>query len=395
MAAKINGDGKKIGEPVELDTTYINFFSDNKIYSTISSEDKQKIMVYKIQKKNDKFNFTTALFNYDLTLVHRSRFEFPYEERKDIYSDFFIDNEGTFVFTKSEKLGSRDLVSKLSFIIKQPLSDKLEENEIQLKDHYLDEVKLKIDNINKRYLLNSFYYNQKRGNIEGLFTLIWDKKTNRQFVQNTAEFSDSLKQYAKAQGSIRLAFNDYFIRNVILKKDGGFILAAEDFTTQSRGNAWNRMDYLSGYPYLSASDYYLYSPSSYWYYYRPRNFNTSQTRYYYNNIAVMDVDKDGKLVWSNIIHKEQYDDESDNLLSYQIMNAGGELHFLFNELQRRNQLIADQSITPDGKLIRNPTLKSLDKGYEFMPRFAKQVSAKQMIVPCNYRNYICFAKIEY
>ncbi len=77
------------------------------------------------------------------------------------------------------------------------------------------------------------------------------------------------------------------------------------------------------------------------------------------------------------------------------MNTGDELHFLFNELERRNQLIADQSITWDGKLKRNPTLKSLDKGYEFMPKYAKQVSAKQIIVPCTMRNYICFAKIDY
>ena len=168
---------------------------------------------------------------------------------------------------------------------------------------------------------------------------------------------------------------------------------AEEFNSQSRANPWNRLDYLYN-PYMSSYDYYLNSRSSYWYYSRPRN-STSLMRYYYNNIAVIDVDKDGKLVWTNVVHKEQYDDGDDNFLSYQIMNAGGDLHFLFNELERRNQLISDQSIGPDGKLTRNPTLKSLDKGYQFMPRFAKQVSAKQIIVPCMYRNYICFAKIDY
>ena len=48
----------------------------------------------------------------------------------------------------------------------------------------------------------------------------------------------------------------------------------------------------------------------------------------------------------------------------------------------------------DGQITRNPTLKNLDKGYEFMPKYGKQVSASQMIVPCLYRNIICFAKIE-
>ncbi len=109
----------------------------------------------------------------------------------------------------------------------------------------------------------------------------------------------------------------------------------------------------------------------------------------------MDIDKNGKLVWSNILHKSQFDDETDNFLSYQIMNEGDELHFLFNELERRNQLIADQSVTSDGTIKRNPTLKSLDKGYQFMPRFAKQVSARQIIIPCTIRNSVCFAKIDY
>jgi len=395
MAGKIDGNGKQIGEPVELDTTYISVFADNKIYSTINSEDKQKIMVYKIQKKNEKFNFTTVLFNSKLDLLHRSRFTMPYEERRDVFGDFFVDNEGNFVFTRSNKGGSRELINKVFLVTKAPMSDEFNEHDITLGNHYLDEVKIKIDNVNNRYLINSFFYKQKRGNIEGMFTAAWDKQQNKQVAETAVEFSDSLRQEAKTDGSLRLAFNDFFIRNVILKRDGGFILTGEDYYTQSRSNPWNRFDYLYGYPYFTSYDYYMYSNSGYWY--RPRSFYSSggQTRFYYNNIMVLNFDKDGHLAWSNIVHKDQYDDDNDHFLSYQVMNAGGELHFLFNQLERRNQLIDDQSITPDGRLTRNPTLKSLDRGFQFMPRYAKQVSAKQIIVPCTYRSYICFAKIDY
>lgn len=394
MGIKLDGNAKVVNEPIILDTTHISIFADNKIYSMVNSEDRQKIMIYKIQKKNEKFNFTTLLFNSQLQLQHTSHMQEPYEERKDVYSDFFVDNEGTFVFAKSIKEGNRDLVSKLFLITKEPISDNFNKVELQLNKSYLDEVSIKIDNVNKRFLLNSFYYSQKRGDIEGLYSAVWDKQTNKLLLQNMLQFTDPMKRDAKKDGSLRMAFDDYFIKNIILKKDGGYILAAEDFSSQSRGNPWNRMDYLYGYPYMSSYDYYLYSRSPYWYYRGNNSFN-SQTRYYYNNIMIMNIDKDGKLVWTNVIRKEQFDDGDDNFLSYQIMNAGGELHFLFNELERRNQLIADQSVDADGKITRNPTLKSLDKGYEFMPKYAKQVSAKQIIVPCIYRNYICFAKIDY
>lgn len=93
--------------------------------------------------------------------------------------------------------------------------------------------------------------------------------------------------------------------------------------------------------------------------------------------------------------KEQYDDETDDRLSFQIMNTGGQLHFLFNQLEKRYLILNDYSIAPDGTITRNPTLKNLDRGYEFLPKYAKQVTARQMIVPCLYRNYICFAKIDY
>ena len=48
------------------------------------------------------------------------------------------------------------------------------------------------------------------------------------------------------------------------------------------------------------------------------------------------------------------------------MTMSGEIHFLFNN-DRKNQIITDQSILPDGSNKRNPTLKSQERGYEFMP----------------------------
>lgn len=394
VGVKIDADGKKMGEPVQLDTTAISIFADNKIYSTVASEDKQRIMIYKIQKKYDKFNFTTLLFNAQFELLHKTHTSLPYDDRKDAYTDFHLDNDGNFVFCKGLKGGARELTQKVTLVTKTPQSDDFVFNEINLSDHLLDEVKIKIDNINKRYLLNSFFYTQKHGNIQGLYIAVWDRGLNKQIIQNVINFSDTLKLEAKTDGPSKLAFNDFFIRNVILRKDGGFILTGEDYYTQSRGVPWNRFDYLYGYPYLNSYDYYN-SPSGY--FYRPRSFygNGSQTRYFYDNIVILSIDKDGRLVWSNVVHKTQFDDENDNYLSFQLMATGGELHFLFNELQRQNELLIDQSITPDGTLTRNPTLKSLDKGYQFLPRFAKQVSARQIIVPCTYRNYICFAKIDF
>src|SRR5690349_2482814 len=48
MAAKMDADAKIIGEPQTVDTTQINFLANNKVYSYVVSENKQKIGFVKI-----------------------------------------------------------------------------------------------------------------------------------------------------------------------------------------------------------------------------------------------------------------------------------------------------------------------------------------------------------
>ena len=393
MAVKFDSKGHQVGEPKLLDTTSIGFFSENKIYNTVFSEDKQKIVVYKIQKRNEKFHYTTLLFNSNLELQRKSRMVVAYDDRRNYMSDFFVDNEGNFVFASGLKIGSRDYINKLTLITKPANADSFAFHEMNIGKLLLDEIKLKVDNINKRYLINSFYYPGRRTDIEGLYSALWDTKTNRQTVMSEQLLSDTARREAKTEGSLKMAFNNFFIKDVILKRDGGYLLVGEDYYTQSRSNQWNRMDYLYGSPY-SVYDYYqpgYYNP------YRYRNMYNSnnQNRYYYDNLLVLSLNKDGVTEWSRVIHKTQFDDESDKFLSFYLFNAAGDLHFLYNEMDRRNKILNDQSLEPNGNITRNPTLKSLDRGYDFMPVYAKQVGARQLIVPCDYRNFICFAKIEY
>lgn len=392
-AVKIDGMGKKASEVIQLDTSHISFTANNKIYSSVSSEDKSQIMIFKINSRNkSRFLITTLLFNDALTLQKRSSLVMPMEERDDYLDEFAVDNDGDFVFAKYNR-GNNDAIERTFLIWKQAQADSFVTTEIALGKILLDEPHLKIDNVNKRYFLTSFYYKQKRGNIEGFYFYVWDKASRTPAMENTLVLGEELRKEAKGDANMKMAFNDYFIRNVIIKKDGGFIIGSEAYYTTSRGGNWNRWNYMYGSPFNSY-DYFSSSPLYNSWYWRNRNSNQSN-RHHADNITILSFDKTGKLEWNNVIHKEQFDDESGDYVSYQLMNTGGQLHFVFNQLEKRQQLLNDYTVTAEGKLNRNPTLKNLDKGYEFLPKFGKQVSARQIIVPCYYRNYVCFAKIEF
>ena len=259
----------------------------------------------------------------------------------------------------------------------------------------MDEIHTKVDNVNKRYFLTSFYYKQKRGNVDGFYFYVWDKQSRSAVMQNTVALSEELRREAKGDANSKMAFNDYFIRNVIVKKDGGFIINTEAYYTTSRLGNWNRFNYLYGMPYNSYDYYTTYSPMYSTWWWRSRYDNNQSVRHHADNVTILSFDKNGLLQWSNVIHKEQFDDEGDDRISYQMANTGGQLHYIFNMDEKRTLLLNDFTLSPDGQINHNPTLKNLDKGYEFLPKYGKQVSSYQVIIPCFYRNYICFAKIEF
>jgi hypothetical protein len=395
VASKIDGNGKKVGEVIQLDTTHIGFAASNRIYTVLTSEDKSKIIVFKINSKDRRrYYMTTILMNDRLEVQKKSRLTIAMEERDDYLSDFHLDNDGDLVFCKFSR-NNNDNINKASITVKYAQSDSLMMKDLSIEKTWLDEIHIKVDNFNKRYFLTSFYYKERKGNIDGFYFYVWDKATARPVIENTSIFGDEFRKDARGDATAKMAFNDYFIRNIITRKDGGFIIASESYYTTSRFNSWNRWDYLYGSPYNSSFNNYYYSPYYNNYLWGSRTGSNQAVRYHADNIAVLSFSPAGQLEWNNVIGKTQFDDESDDLISYQVMNTGGQLHFLFNQQERRNNLLSDYSVAPGGELTRSPTLKNLDKGYEFLPKYGKQVSARQMIIPCQYRNFICFAKIDF
>jgi hypothetical protein len=396
VAAKLDGMGKKVGDIKELDTTHIGFAANNKIYTVLSNEDKSRICIFKINTRNKSlYQLTTCLMNDKLELIKRTILQIPMDDRNEFLTDFQLDNDGDLVFAKFYR-NSNDNISSANMMIKYALADSILRKELYIEKTLLDEIHIKIDNPNKKYFLVSYYFKERRGNIDGLYFYVWDKSLRQPSLETTSSFSEELRKEARGDAGVKAAFNDFFIRNIISRRDGGFIIGGESYYTTSRFNNWSRWDYLYGSSYMNSynnNNYYSPYYNNYWG--GSRTNSNQAVRYHADNIAVISFNNKGEQEWNNVMGKSQFDDESDDFVSYQLMNTGEQLHFLFNLQERRNNLLTDFSITSGGELTRNPTLKNLDKGYEFMPKYGKQVSARQMIIPCQYRNFICFAKIEY
>jgi hypothetical protein len=401
MAVKLDVNGKKVGEPIQLDTTDSREVQNNKIYSFVQSADKQKIQFFKINTSNDKVhNITTILFDKNLSLIHKAAEAVSMRERNSFLTAFEVDNKGTFAFIKAVGTSGNDNIAQVILITKEAQSTVFNYHNITKQDNiYLDEMKLKANNSNNAYIITSFYSNKRRGDVQGIFVSIWDNHSNAEKLSSMVVFDNELRNDARGDASIKGAFNDFFIKDIITKKDGGFLLTSQCEYTTSRGNSssLNRWDYLNNVSNFGGGNYYSFGGGNYNSAYPWSRYSSSYniTRYYADNIAIISLDSSAKMQWSNIIRKSQFDESSDAFVGYGMFNAGNQLKFLFNLLEKNQQLLNEHSITPDGQIIRSTTLKGLDKGYDFMPRNAKQVGAKQIIVPCMLRSFLCFAKIDY
>jgi hypothetical protein len=184
-AAKIDGNGNKIGDLIELDTTQVNFGSDNKIYSVLTSEDKSKIMVFKINSKNKKLYFiTTMLMDDKLNLLKKSRLSIAMDDRDDYLNEFQLDNDGDLIFTRFDRVNNEN-IGNASLMIKYAQADSFLVKNLDTEKKYLDEIRIKPDNYNKRYIITSFFYKQRRGNVDGFYFYIWDKQNGQPIIEDT------------------------------------------------------------------------------------------------------------------------------------------------------------------------------------------------------------------
>ncbi|RAJ04224.1 hypothetical protein LX64_03103 [Chitinophaga skermanii] len=396
FAATFNSEGQFDNAPVMIDSTRVGYSTkENKVYSVQVSEDKSKIMVYKInQDKEDNNVFYTFLYDHNLNLINNSRLGIAMHKRLSL-NNFNLTNDGNFIFTQLERTQNRDYTVRGAVVIKKPKVDSFEVVMLNTNTSLLDDLRLKVNNSNSQVTLVAFYYKQKKGNVEGLYIGKFDYTTAQVQYERLMAFGQDLKSNAKGEASTSTAFNDYFIRQIVNTNDGGFLITAESYYTTSRYQPWNRWNYMYG----GGGGYYpgFYNPYGFGgRYYNPYYWNDSQgNRYHYDNIVILSVDGEGSPVWSNVIRKSQYDDNADLYLSYMMVNVGSELRFLYNDLERRSYVLTDNSISPDGKLNRLPLLRNLDKGFSWMPQYGKQIGARSVLIPVVYRNYICFAKIDF
>lgn len=414
MAAMVEPNGRVLQQVQLLDSTTISYKAGSKIYNTIASADGNRIMLFKINRKDrNLYQFTTMLYDKNMALLHQNIFTLPMQQAGYRISSYQLTNDGKLIFVKYNRLTNSGNITD-AVLIEKPANN-ADINTYTIGNTggtlFLDDIKLQVDEDMRRYITASLYSNSSKGNIIGMYVAAISMQNGQKVFENMSAFDNSFRKRAKSGGSLQSVFDDFFINNIVSHRNGGFTISAEALSSNG-DNSWSRWGYGSGIwgggPWYGGwgwswgywSPHRFYSPyfyHSYWWggpWAGWGNSYSSWKRYNAGNILVISFDTDGNKQWDNVIVKRQSDTETDGRISYQVVTNEGNMHFLINN-EGKISTLENITIQQNGTMQAANAIEAKDKYTDFMPRYGRQVSPDELIIPYRHKNNISFAKVTW
>jgi hypothetical protein len=339
-------------------------------YQKISSEKRNYHLLY-ISYRDEGYQVVKAVVVAHHTLQYTT-FEYKLSAKELTISDLgAISNQGHAMLLAHDypsNRGTFDMVQCI-YLTKDA---QIKEEKVDIEKHIVSEIKLKVDeSTNTLYIAGIFAegrYNQPKG----LFFIQTGIEPGK---EKSSHFLPMAIQGTNQDNSIR----EIKIRHLYVKKDGGIELVAEKYSQNIR-------NIQSVSPMVTMG---MFSTL-------PDNSRQVQ-EFYYDEIFVFNIRRDGSLDWSQIILKEQMSNDDNGIFSsFGVMQHRLGRAYIFNELQTKSDRLMAGFLSYKGEFTMKElqTNESIDD-WSLMPRSALQISASEIIMPCLSKNHLSFLKIAF
>lgn len=373
-AALLDDRGRIKKDPVPVDTVKSSFFSYNRNYFLYSvSENKEDIAVYATNENGNEIRLKCTWLDMGLNITAKHTATYK-TDNNAAHGEGIVNNDGTFFLPVYTPVGSKGFADQLFILALSKGQNEFVAKEFPLMDKLAAGTYMKMDNLNNRIYIGGFYTDKKNGNYQGILYGYYDINTRTYENQKAIPFSEQLRNITGGRNT-KKAFNDYQVKQLIVKNDGGFVLISEEIYTTTR-NSYN-----PGMGYYS------------WYY---PSMSSSVREYHYNDIMAISYDNSGNTDWHSFIRKEQYSQEDDGIFSsYALVNTGGAIGFVYNDFNTSVSRMKMAIMNERGQVTQKTLNNDRSETPDWLPRSGKQISSREIIIPCLLKRQICFAKIVF
>jgi len=373
-AAVLDETGRLLKRPVLIDEVKASFLGGRSgLYNYAVSSDKQQIVVYGAGTRGAELK--AKVIWLDTALQKQSVTQADFTADNDLaFGSGIVDDKGHFFLPAYTPYGSRDYADRIWLLTLTTGSKIFKEAEVPLGELFASGTYMELAKTNDKIYVGGFFSDRKNGNFEGVLYTYYDIADNTFKDFKSIRFTDKMRT-ATGERSKKRAFNEFQVRQLIVRNDGGFVMLTEDFYVSTR-NSYNQ-----GFGYYS------------WYY---PSMSASVREYNYGDILAMSFNGNGEPEWAKFIRKEQYSQEDGGLFSsYALINTGGSLGFLFNDFNMNTSKVQLATLDANGNVTMDLLTTFKREDPDWLPKSGKQVSAREFVVPCLKRNQICFAKVVF
>ncbi len=373
-AALLDRQGLLKGKPIELGHVKTGILGATKTYfSSVISENKKIFAIYSTNDNDRELVLDTKWLNDSLTIIKRSKASLKVDDKIES-GELNIANDGTIYMAGYKPVGSQNYAETYAILKLNMGATKFDFFNLPLNEKFAASGYMKIDNLNNTVYFGGFYSEHKNGSFDGVIYSCFDIASKTFMNTKFIPFDQSLINNAGAR-HVNHAFDNYEVKQLIIKKDGGFVLISEIHFVNTRSNYTPSLGYYS-----------FYSPPT----------TTMVREYHYNDIMALSYNKNGEKEWNSFIPKEQYSQEDGGVFSsYALLNAGGSLAFLYNDYNRNHSRIQLATLDADGKTDIRPFNIDGNDNPDWIPKAAKQIGSRVLVIPCLNKKQICFAKVVF
>ncbi len=367
-AALLDSKARLTQPAIALDTLY-NTNKSRFVYDI--SFDKSRIAIHGMVTTKKVNTIQTILLDNNLNVIYKIKKDAPTEEFSPSHS--LLANNGNLYLVQSGIEKEENLLQvfevntegKMQELTKYPLLIK------KLSGLYI-----KMDNKTNSIYLGAFYSSKKGKDNEGIFFGKYTVGLGEQGIFKTLPFDETIMSSVSLKRAQRV-LNEYEVRDIIVRNDGGFILVSENYYVTSRGAA---------------------TPGFYGGYYGPSTMGgRSVTEYNFGDIMTLSYNAEGERQWHFFVRKLQTTFEDRGLFSsYGFMNTGGNLAFVFNDFNTSKSTLTVAAVNGNGESnINKINPKLLMPKYDIAPNMGKQISEREIVFPYLKGNNLGFVKVAF
>lgn len=173
----LDKDGQPLKDAFLIDSSRVDVFGSSVFYNILVSPDKQKVALYRIVRgfSSSQIFFTGVLLSNKGERIGNNSFYITINEELETTEPPFMNNDGVFFIAVHDKAGNYKLGSSLRLFQSNFLNQPPRIAEYYFKENKPVDLMMNWQEGKNRLVMGGTYANFYTKNLEGSFTLFWDK----------------------------------------------------------------------------------------------------------------------------------------------------------------------------------------------------------------------------